>query len=334
MIGFYEDQSVQHPLYNPSLQSTPAQLSAEDRWLAPSWQVGAVESLTVSYDGTTLLSGHQGGKVLSWNIARQKYAATVADFSNPVTSLLMLPPAGLSSSSKRMTHTVVKPRPDSVRELAGAVPAEYTFSWHMVDTPSPMKEEKEDLFSQSLNRATFPDLLIEEGLVELMSLREAGSSTVEMPLARNEQQQQQQQSSSTNGDNAALVKSLESEIAKLKQAAYINETALRTNTEEVVKLKQTASINETARRTTTEEVANLRSQLANMEDYLEHKHMKQAEVHRAKVLRQARKEEREARRREAWFEAERKNQRGDRVLKEREADSTTSDPDYQNSDES
>ena len=56
-VEFYKNQSVQHPLHDPSLQPTPAQPSVEDRWLPPSSDTGAVESLAMSYDGTILLTG-------------------------------------------------------------------------------------------------------------------------------------------------------------------------------------------------------------------------------------------------------------------------------------
>ena len=318
MISFYRTRSVQHPLHDPSLQYTPTQLSEEDRWFPPSSSgefgaVGPVRTLTLSYDGTILLSGHESGKVLSWNIARGKYASNVADYgsmNSAVTNLVMLPPMGLLPAPKRVANTVVKPRPDVVlsgRELTlGAVPAEYAFSWHVVASLANGESSGGGEFSQALNEATFPESLIEEGLAQL----KAESST---PQQQQQQQQAPENQPLTNGDNNALVKSLEEEINKLNQRF---------------------SVSEAARWKTTHEVANLRSQLANVDDYLADVQTKQAEALQAKVARQARKEEREASRREAWFEAERRGRTGDQVLREMESvDSiVTSDTDEQGSD--
>ena len=321
MIGFYKNQSAQNPLYDSSLQSTPAQLSAEDRWMPPSSELGAVRALTLSYDGMILLSGHDSGKVLSWNIARGKYASTVCDFAHPVTNLFALRPTGLPPLDRnRITHTVVKPHPDTALsnpEIAGAVPAEYTFNTHLLDQPSPPSE---DLFSQALVQATFPDALIEEGFAELNAISQSAANTAEKPSTQTEQQdkdnsQNRDQQASSHRANMSHIKSLEHEI----------------NT-----LKQIVSISQTARRTTMDEVTKLRTELADMEDYVGGVHMKQAEVHHAKVLRQARKEEREAKRREAWFEAEKKGQKGDKMLRELEAEDNdvTSDTEDHSSDES
>ncbi|CAK97058.1 uncharacterized protein An11g09740, partial [Aspergillus niger] len=137
-IDFYKNQSIQNPLHDPSLQSTPSQPPAEDRWAPPSADCGAAHALTLCYDGMTLLSGHQNGKVLSWTVGRKKYASTVADYTHPVTNLFMLPPNGLPHPSldlKRVAHTIIKPRYDSslseTSQAAGAVPADYTFSTHL-----------------------------------------------------------------------------------------------------------------------------------------------------------------------------------------------------------
>lgn len=82
-------------------------------------------------------------------------------------------------------------------------------------------------------------------------------------------------------------------------------------------------------------MTKLRSDLVNLHDYVNELHQKQEHAHREKLLRQARKEERETRRREAWFAAERKGKKGDAVLRrmELEEEAQTSETDDQSSDE-
>ncbi|KAJ5692661.1 hypothetical protein N7462_002084 [Penicillium macrosclerotiorum] len=296
-VDFYRNASAQHPLHDSSLQSIPAQVSTEDRWLPPAADSGAAKALGLSYDGTTLFSAHQSGKVLSWNISRRKFSSSIADYTHPVTNLVMLPPSGLASSSqelKRTIHTIVKPRHDSAfadpSHAPGAVPAEYAFHSHIV-APLQPKSRKSTQFSQALTHAFFPDSMIEDGLAELAAFRQLG------------------------GANSAHV---ENHVADLEA--------------EVAMLKKKVAVNDTARHASSDEVVRLRSDLAQLQDYINALHEKQEASHRDKVLRQARKEERETKRREAWLAAEKKGRNGDAAMKKMEVDDglVTSDSDDQN----
>ncbi|KAF7591855.1 Pre-rRNA-processing protein ipi3 [Aspergillus hancockii] len=316
-VDLYKTQSIQHPLHDPSLQSTPAQPSAEDKWSPPSADCGAAQSLSLSYDGMTLLSGHQSGKVLSWNVGRRKYASTVADFTHPVTNLLVLPPNGLPQPSlelTRMAHTIVKPRYDSTlsetSQAAGAVPADYTFSTHLLTSASAALNgsEKTNQFTEAFAHPFFPDSMIEEGLAELAAFNQPEGSTAQAtPMM-----------AMTNDSDLAAK---DSHIAALEN--------------EIAALKKKATVNEAARQLTTDEVTKLRSDLVNLHDYVNDLHQKQDQAQREKVLRQARKEERETRKREAWFAAEKKGKKGDAVLRKMEIEDSaqTSDSDDQSSDE-
>ncbi|OJK00725.1 hypothetical protein ASPACDRAFT_27403 [Aspergillus aculeatus ATCC 16872] len=310
-VDFYKNQSIQHPLHDPSLHSTPVQPSAEDRWAPPSADSGAAHTLTLSYDGMTLLSGHQNGKVLSWNVGRKKYASTVADYTHPITNLIMLPPNGLSYPSldlTRMSHTIVKPRYDHTlsesSQPSGTVPADYTFSTHLLPPSFSTSSSRPNQFTEAFTHAYFPESMLEEGLAELAAF---------------------DQGSTGNAGNSGITD--EEAFAKDAQIAQLEG--------DLAILKKKASINETARQSTTDEVTQLRADLANLHDYINELHGKQEQAQREKILRQARKEERETRRREAWFAAEKKGKKGDAVLKKMDAEDTvmTSDTDDQSSDD-
>lgn len=301
-IDLYKSQSIQHPLYDPSLQSTPSQVSAEDRWSPPSADMGTVHSLSVSYDGTILLSGHENGKVLSWNIGRRKYTATMADYTHPVTNLLTQPPSGLPHAAldlKRISHNIVKPRYDqglSDQSTPGAVPGEYAFNSHILasssSSPRPTRtasgEAKTDQFSEALTHPFFPSALVEEGLAELASLGQPGPGGVKTQL------------SESTGEATVNETQAKTQIASL-------ETELTT-------LRKKASVNETARQTITDEMMILRSELTNLQDYVNQLHEKQEQSHRKKTQRQARGEQRGTKRRESWFAAEKKGKSGDDVV--------------------
>lgn len=299
-IDFYKNQAIQHPLHDPSLQSTPSQPSAEDRWVPPSADLGAIHTVSVSYDGTTLISGHQSGKVLSWNVGRRKYASTVADYTHPVTNLVMLPPNGLPHPSldlKRISHTIIKPRYDQglseVTQNPGAVPGEYAFTTHILPSTSPVLktasgERNSNEFTDALAHAFFPHSMMEEGLAELAALRQPTPNGQTRPATED---------TTTAASNDSQISNLENELLTLRKKA---------------------SINETARQATTNEVTKLRSDLAGLQDYINELHGKQEQSHRLRIQRQARKEQRETQRREAWFAAEKKGQNGDAIIKRME----------------
>ncbi|KAJ0422143.1 WD40-repeat-containing domain protein [Aspergillus carlsbadensis] len=309
-VDFYKDQSAQHPLHDSSLQTTPAQIPAEERWLPPSADSGAAHSLTLSYDGMVLLSGHENGKVYSWNVGRRKYASTVADFTHPVTNVIMQPLAGLyqqAANLKRVSHTIVKPRFDHFlsenSQLAGTIPTDYEFNTHILPDPTPAGP---DWFMNAFSNACFPTSMLEQGLAELATVGQpasaatAPSSNVAMDI-----------------DDPAK----DSQIADLES--------------EIATLKQKVSVSQTARQVTTEEVTKLRSDLANLHDYINELQKKEEQSYREKIRREARKEERAALRREAWFAAEKKGKNGDAALRRLNVEdgSETSGTDDQSSDE-
>ncbi|EPS27058.1 hypothetical protein PDE_01999 [Penicillium oxalicum 114-2] len=314
-VDLYRTNSIQHPLHDPSLQATPAQVSAEDRWLPPTADSGAVKAVALSYDGTVLLSAHESGKVLSWNIARRKFTASVADYTHPVTNLVMLPPSGLSSPSQnlnRVTHTIVKPRIDNSfadpAHAPGAVPAEYKFHTHILASSISSKSPKSSFsFSQALTHAYFPDSMIEEGLAELAALRQPDASNVIRVTS----------ATASASNSAPIPMEEDSRVADLE--------------EQVAMLQKKLALNDTARHTNASEVVQLRSDVAQLQDYISELHEKQEAAHADKVKRQVRKEERETKRREAWLAAEKKGRNGDAVMKKMEIDegSLTSDSDEQ-----
>ncbi|KAJ5472965.1 hypothetical protein N7530_006966 [Penicillium desertorum] len=285
-VDFYRSQSAQHPLHDPSVQSTPAQVSMEDRWLPSSAETGSAKAISLTYDGTTLLSGHANGKVLSWNVARRKYTSSVADYTHPITNLVMLPPGGIphpSSDLKRKAHTIVKPRhdnhctvrlPQTNRILPGAYPL------------------------------LFPTSMFEDGLAELAAFRQPGSA--EVPRV---------------ASNAAPAReTLEDTAARDSQVTELEN--------EVAVLKKKVAVNETARHNADDEVVQLRSDLANLQDYINELHEKQEAAQQEKVLRQARKQEHETKKREAWLAAEKKGLNGDAVVQKMDIDgAVTSDSD-------
>lgn len=123
VIELLNAQSALNPLYDPSLQTTPVQVTLTP-WTAPS-ESGSAFCIGLSYDGTYIFSGHASGKISQWDTGRRAFVSELADLNAPVTNLLMLSPF----SSKRMTKvsTVVKPKLGEVQ---------YTFTAQLCGPPA------------------------------------------------------------------------------------------------------------------------------------------------------------------------------------------------------
>ena len=176
LIDFYTQGGSTQPLHNPALQSAPTQPPPSDRWSAPYHSASSSLCLQVSYDGTSLLSGHQDGKIHLWDVAAGKYDRQLTDFSAPVANIVMLKPTGFPNIKKPAVklHNVVKPRYESFvngdHGVSGInLPTKYTFVAQFTSTlPLPLSAAPTS-FHQALHHSSFPIALLEESLAELSS---------------------------------------------------------------------------------------------------------------------------------------------------------------------
>jgi pre-rRNA-processing protein IPI3 len=148
--------------------------------------------------------------------------------------------------------------------------------------------------------------MIEEGLAELAAFRQPGAEVSRVAYT-----------APVVPDTSLDVTAQDDRIAELEA--------------EIALLKKKDAVNDKTRHTTVDEVVQLRSDLAHLQDYINEMHEKQEAAQRDKVQRQARKEARETKKREAWFAAEGKGHNGDTVIKKMEIDDgmLTSDSDDQ-----
>ena len=313
VVDFYETPSIQAALFNKDLHSIPLQISGEQKWHVPAETYGPALSLTVSYDGTRVLSGHRNGGILSWDVGRRKYMATIAHYVHPITNLQMLSPEGFvslsspSSSPSFTIHNVVKPRYDhTLSETAhnsGSVPFSYVFNVQLTP-PTQLsskiaESDEEDIFTAALHHPFFPSSLIEEGLMELHSLKTSTSSpngTLVHPTIFDHVEQREGKDEENQKDKRRT-ETLENEIAHLKQQLQTSEAA---------------------RRATTDELVTSKTELRSLRDYTNELQSKR-EKERLEYLggkKVADEEQRDLERREAWFEAEKKRLgSGDKLLR-------------------
>lgn len=184
LVDFYKRPSLLHPIYDPSLRTTPTQPPPADRWPLPAEGTSAALCAETSYDGTTLISGHGNGKVHTWDIAKGRYSTQLVDLTSSITNLHMLPPTGFPNQPKPAIkiHNVVKPRYESTlsstnaASLSGGIPENYTFSAQFVSS-IPLPSAKADpmlSFDQALTHPFFPQDLLDEGLRELATYSPTG----------------------------------------------------------------------------------------------------------------------------------------------------------------
>ena len=185
LIDLYKHHSVTHTIHDPSLSATPTQPPSQDQWPIPAGSISSALSITLSYDGITLLSGHENGKVHTWNIAKGKYNKSLADLDGPVTNLHMLPPTGFPNQRKAPYKIiyVVKPRYES--SLIGnsnlgtasnaLVPENYTFTAQFttflpqLSSSSVSQIDSMADFDAALTHPSFPVDILEEGITALTS---------------------------------------------------------------------------------------------------------------------------------------------------------------------
>ncbi|KAI9796687.1 MAG: Pre-rRNA-processing protein ipi3 [Piccolia ochrophora] len=176
---YHPSTGTTHPLYDPTLQSHPIQPPTSAHWPAPTATIGAAHALTVSYDGTALISGHASGKIGHWDIGARKFRAELNDLSTAVTNVTMLPPTGFPNAvSPRLTaHQIVKPRYESglsSTEASSAIPANYTLTAQFT---SDLTSEATP-FSTALHHSSLPADLLPHSLNELMASRTSGAGAV------------------------------------------------------------------------------------------------------------------------------------------------------------
>lgn len=162
------------------------QLDTKDSWSPASSENGSAQCLTLSYDGTILLSGHSSGRVLSWDIAKHRVQKIVADLGNSVTNIAMQRPEGLPTKRPGIeVKTVVKPKSElsssSNHTGTSDIPADYSLQVQITPAPLPQPQlgllkppnetdndtDTNNSFHSLLANPTFPKSLIDEAILDL-----------------------------------------------------------------------------------------------------------------------------------------------------------------------
>lgn len=180
-VDFYDDiqkTTATDVLRDIASSHRPIQPPARTRFDAASQKLGEALSLSLSWDGTTLISGHMSGKVAAWDIAKSNYLSTLANLPGPVSSLQFLQPMGFLSTSLETfkIHSVIKPKQDAGAAASGSGLVPPNFTLHMQFTgrlrstrisAAEINTAPKSSFGEALMHASFPTSMLEESLADL-----------------------------------------------------------------------------------------------------------------------------------------------------------------------
>lgn len=161
-------------LQNANNAMTPIQPVDASRWRSPDKTHGATRSVTLSFDSCTLLSGHESGAILAWDVGRRALHSSVLQhpLPGPVNNLAFFPVTGFRNDTERRkirTPVVVKPRFGAFDATEGVVPGSYAMQVELVGNLPSSNATGPSMFEQALTATTFPEALLDEGLTELAS---------------------------------------------------------------------------------------------------------------------------------------------------------------------
>ena len=186
LIDLYDTLDSQpQPVQDSRHSHKTIQPRSRHLWTVPGAEdgsdIGGGLCLLLSWDGSRLLSGHQSGAIVSWQVATGSCEMKLGTLPGPVTNLVTLQDGLPSNRSSAMAtiKSIVKPRHGTAAPEEGAmslVPDNYT----AVVQLSGLTDEPNDLFSEaghqdvnqsSLDHAithpSFPMETQQAGLMEL-----------------------------------------------------------------------------------------------------------------------------------------------------------------------
>lgn len=180
----YEDGTVQQldqlNVRNQADSAAPVQPSSNSRWEAGDESIGPALSIGISFDGCSILTGHQSGNVCTWDPVKRRFVSKLLQvpLPGPVSNLPFLPAKGFPQreEEKIKINAVVKPKFGAFDNSNGEVPGNYNVN---VTFPSSLPTLSLSTFEEALTAPTFPQHLLDEGLAELAGWGKHAHSVVD-----------------------------------------------------------------------------------------------------------------------------------------------------------
>ncbi|CAK3790378.1 Pre-rRNA-processing IPI3 [Lecanosticta acicola] len=253
----YEDGSLQQldmftssgghldSILNGKAAAEPMQPSKSSLWKVVDSSHASVLSMSVCFDGSTVITGHHSGSVLAWDVARGSFtsALTQAPLPAPVNNLCFLPITGFPSKLHDMgirINDVVKPKFAAFDNGdGGSVPGNYALNAQLLDN---LDSQSTD-FQTALSASSFPSALLDEGLSELASWGKSGSVNEESSTAQDDgymaldSELTQPDQSALREENATLKQQLEA-LRRLQKKSFEKIESLSTEKKALLEREQ------------------------------------------------------------------------------------------------
>jgi pre-rRNA-processing protein IPI3 len=137
---YLTEMFAEKPLLGPGSEEATTVVQVSSPFGATQPDVGPASCLSLSYDGTMLLTGHPKGQIMRWDIAENKSPVELANLNAAVTNIAFVSP--FPTAGPTTAVTITKP---SQAERA------YTFTGQFDPYPAP-----ETRFDSLLNATGFP----------------------------------------------------------------------------------------------------------------------------------------------------------------------------------
>ena len=186
-MDFYDSDGHRQPQHIATPQSTPVQPPPAALWPALNDPGSSLLCLQVSYDGTQLLSGHEDGKIHTWDIATGKNGKPLADFAAPVTNLEMMKPTGFvnPASPSVKLQNVIKPRYQSFangyHHSGLPIPEDYTFTAQFLTDLRPSRSRGTGLYSHMTSDSCLPISFYEAAIADIQSREDRSTNAANPP---------------------------------------------------------------------------------------------------------------------------------------------------------
>ncbi|KAI9718012.1 MAG: Pre-rRNA-processing protein ipi3 [Chrysothrix sp. TS-e1954] len=174
-VDFYtgSSQTAIASTHDTSFASTPVQPPASSRWKRPSGSdQDAALSLALCFDGTKILSGHQSGKIVAWDVSNATIAGNLAEHTGaPITNIQFLQPEGFPHvpQNEITLGRLVKPRQHEAFSGPGGgdLAASYTIASH-VTARTAHEHRAKTAFESALDSIGFDMERLDESRAALM----------------------------------------------------------------------------------------------------------------------------------------------------------------------
>lgn len=235
-VDFYDDMqktTATDTLRDTASSHRPIQPNTKTRFSAESQKLGAALSLSLSWDGQTLISGHTSGKIAVWDTAKGNYLSTATNLPGPVTNVKFLAPIGFPAANEPTfkIQTVVKPKQDSgAVDGNTVVPPNYSLTVQLdghLQRPAISAMEtvnKKSAFEEALAHPSFPQAMLEASLAELATWNAPSSGTMVAAaefLSLNENAGADEMQGLSGAPPSQEVKELRKQLASLQRVQKI-----------------------------------------------------------------------------------------------------------------